>query len=383
MLQDNNNYDDMNQGIDRITQILQRQSTPVAASPLYSQASPLPINILQAINYADRSYPGAMSRGNFVQDAQIYLQNQQNAEINQAGNILKAYEMKLKMGDAQTKALDDKIKMFTGDDAEGKALFLEQLHADPDPIDPTNSYQVMTKLAGIKKKTGYESPDLQLDKLKKSAEIQKLQSEVTKNTSKPSQLQRSLSNKIAEDIQSVNQDSANVRVMEDKVTELEDLFKGGLDTGKWARGVAYLDPLNLKQNTRDLQKFEQAVNAIALPKTASLKGSTSDKDVKFVKDAFANAGTSNEANKYAVDVARRYVARQKAIINIYNEAVSDPSYSDHPELFYKDLQKAINAMPSLQEEIEGKKPDANKPPITPEEARAELARRKAARGEKQ
>lgn len=177
-LPQNTNYGDMGQGIDRITDILRQQATPVQGSPLQPQASQLPINLLRAINYSGRSYPGAMSNSNFVQDVQKYQDTEQRGQLAQQEGILKTYEMKLKMGDAQTKALDDKITMFTGDDPEGKALFLQALHEDPEPIDPTNSYQVMTKLAGIKKRTGYESPDLANAKLKEGLQIDLLRSQI-------------------------------------------------------------------------------------------------------------------------------------------------------------------------------------------------------------
>lgn len=169
-LPENNNYDAMNQGIDRITEILKQQSTPAPFSSYMPQAMGLPANLLNAIAYSSYD-PGNGKGGNFVQNAQNFQHTMQADQLGQQEALLKTYEMKLKMGDAQTKALDDKITLFTGNDPQGKALFLQALHDDPESIDPANSYQVMTKLAGIKKKTGYESPDLTLDKAKKQAEV--------------------------------------------------------------------------------------------------------------------------------------------------------------------------------------------------------------------
>lgn len=172
MLGDDSSYDQMDSGIDRITQILQRQSQPKTFSPYQSQASGLPSNILDALagsSYAfGRNHPGS----DFVQNVQKYETAMQDRELGQQQALLNAYQMKLRIGDAKTKALDDKISLFTGDDAEGKALFLQELHNDPDPIDPTNSYQVMTKLAGIAKRTGYVSPDLQMQRMKDTADVQ-------------------------------------------------------------------------------------------------------------------------------------------------------------------------------------------------------------------
>lgn len=168
-LPENTNYNDVSQGIDRITQILQQQAQPVASSPIYPQAVNLPANILNAI--ASSSYDYGHGGSNFVQNAANYQNTQQDNLLNQQHSILNVFDAKLKMGDAQTKALNDKIALFTGDDPEGRALFLEELHNDPDQIDPTNSYQVMTKLAGIKKRTGYESPDLALKREKERVDI--------------------------------------------------------------------------------------------------------------------------------------------------------------------------------------------------------------------
>jgi hypothetical protein len=167
---------DVTQGIDRITQILQRQAQPVGASPLQAQASPLPANILNAI--ASASYDYGDGGGNFMGNVQKYQDNQDGRELNNQKMLLTAFEQKMRMGDAQAKALDDRIMLFTGDDPEGKALFLQALHEDPESIDPSNSFQVMTKLAGIKKKLGYESPDLQTDKLKEKLQIDLLKSQI-------------------------------------------------------------------------------------------------------------------------------------------------------------------------------------------------------------
>lgn len=179
-LPENTNFDEMSQGIDRITQILQQQSSPVQSSPYMPSAVNLPANIMNALAYSSYD-PGNGRGGGFMKNVQDYQSNDQNQQIAQQKNILAAYDMKLKMGDAKTKALDDKINLFTGGDPEGKAMFLQALHDDPESIDPTNSFQVMTKLASIKKQTGYESPDLKLSNEKKQLENKVLESTVVKN----------------------------------------------------------------------------------------------------------------------------------------------------------------------------------------------------------
>lgn len=179
------NYADVNQGIDRITEILKTQSTPQAYSSFQPQASQLPMNILNAINYSGRSYPGAMSNSNFAGDVQKYEMNQQNQQLNQQQSLLNAYEAKLKMGDAQTKALDDKIKMFVGDDPYGKETILRELHALPDNIDPASpaTYSI---IAGIAKRNGLQNVERDLELAGKRAQINAANALASKRNSDPS-----------------------------------------------------------------------------------------------------------------------------------------------------------------------------------------------------
>lgn len=162
MIEQNNNYDQMSQGIDRITDILRSQSTPVQSSPLQSDASQLPMNILNAINYSGRNYAGRMSNSNFAQDVQKYQTTQQDQRLGQQKALLEAYDMKLKMGDAQTKALDNRIKMFVGSDPQATAIILEELHNDPEQIDPSNAFQTSSKIAGIVKRNGLQNVERDL-----------------------------------------------------------------------------------------------------------------------------------------------------------------------------------------------------------------------------
>lgn len=164
-------YTDVSQGIDRITEILKQQSTPRAYPSLQPQAINLPDNIINMISGQSMAFGANHPGSNFAKGVQDYVHTQQYDQNTQHQNLINAFEAKLKMGDARTKALDDKIAIFTGNDPEGKALFLQELHNDPEAIDPTNSFQIMTKLAGIAKRTGYVSPDLQLDRASKEADI--------------------------------------------------------------------------------------------------------------------------------------------------------------------------------------------------------------------
>ena len=145
---------------DRITQILQSRTQP----------TPMQISMQDLSNIAsggDTNYFGLQREAE--QDA-----------TNNALNILKIFEAKKASGDRQAQALDSRIKMFTGDDPQGMALMLQNLHEDPDQIDPSNSYQVMSKLAAIVKRTGYISPALSMEKEKKQLELQRMKAEINR-----------------------------------------------------------------------------------------------------------------------------------------------------------------------------------------------------------
>lgn len=147
---------------DRITQILNSRSG-YSYNP---EPIGLPDNLIEATGF------GAIANGGNPVSAIMNVANQRQQQERQgAMDVLSIFERKKAAGDHQAKALDDKINLFTGGDPEGNALFLQALHDDPEPIDPSNSYQVMTKLAGIKKQTGYESPKLALAQRKAEADI--------------------------------------------------------------------------------------------------------------------------------------------------------------------------------------------------------------------
>lgn len=351
----------LQQGLDRVTQILNQRAAPQDNFSMQSQGLAMPPNIAQML--LGQSLTTGKPYGDIALN---YVEQQRKSQMDDANSMLNVLKQQAALGEARSKSVIDKIQMFTGNDPEGQAMFLSELANSPEDIDPMNSTQVLSKLAAIKRKSGYESPELALERSKTQTDIDYKRAMIRQANAKannliapqakPSQLQKTLSSKIAEDIQSVNQDAGNIRTIESNLGELETLMNKGVSTGKLAQGAAALDVGNFFQNTRNLQKMEQLVNSIALPKTASLKGATSDKDVKFVKDAFANAGQSPEANQYAIDIGKRFVNRQKAVIETYNDMISDPKYSTQPELFYKDLQAAINSLPSLEEEVKGGSP---------------------------
>ncbi len=158
---------------DRITAILNQRSQPPP-----QMVSPEEFNSYAAGNIASGQGPQT-----FLNAIQALTQNRQEAyntnqdrQLQNAQGLYNLFETKRANGDKQAQALFDKIKLFTGGDPAGTAMFLDQLHQDPESIDPGNSFQVMTKLAGIAKKSGYTSPESQ----KTSLELQKTKAEIGK-----------------------------------------------------------------------------------------------------------------------------------------------------------------------------------------------------------
>jgi hypothetical protein len=149
---------------DRITAILQKRAQPQSYT---SQQIGAGTEAAQYMALAGRSNQGVEQ----ILDAIVRKPQQElmNNEYESARGLYDLFEEKRARGDKQAQALFDKISLFTGDDPEGTAMFVEQLHADPEPIDPGNAFQVMTKLAGISKKTGYRPLDTRLKEAQISA----------------------------------------------------------------------------------------------------------------------------------------------------------------------------------------------------------------------
>lgn len=167
--------DKSGQEYDRITQILQQQSAPTM-KPLapFERANAFLSALATGKNFND-VYTG--------QQTDVYNQERQAQadEVQKQNNLLTIFEKKKAAGDAQAKALDDKLNLFTGGDAAGNAMFLEALHNDPEAIDPNNSFQIMTKLAKVAKQTGYVSPEQKmrdLDLQSKRLGLSKTQAEI-------------------------------------------------------------------------------------------------------------------------------------------------------------------------------------------------------------
>lgn len=367
MVDFNQNYNQgLQQGLDRISSLLQERSAPKTSDfGMDSQSLGISPNISNMLLMDSANSILSGKGSSYGQLAQDYVSTQRKNQMEDANSMLAVLKEQAALGDKESKDFHDVLEMVVGKDPMKQAQIIQELDQNPDfhSLSNPNRTQMLTFGAGAAKKLGLSNTDFEMAQRKAELANQEMEAKIGLYNAKselasipapkPTQLQKTLSNKIAEDVQSANQDMKNISTMEDAVTQLDQLLQGGVSTGNLSKFGAALDVGNLFQNTRDLQKMEQLVNQIALPKTASLKGATSDKDVKFVKGAFANAGSSNEANQFAVETAKRFIERQKAIANLYNDMVSDPQYGTNPELFYKDLRTEISKLPSLEEEMKG------------------------------
>lgn len=148
---------------DKITEILQKRAQQSAPT-----VSPQQYNAMGIASIASGAAPEAFLQAiqGVNQQKQEQFRYDQQSELQGASTLYDMFEQQRAAGDKQAQALFDRMNMFTGGDPQGNQIFLEQLNADPEDIDPSNAYQVMTKLAGIAKKTGYVSPEQQMQKLK-------------------------------------------------------------------------------------------------------------------------------------------------------------------------------------------------------------------------
>lgn len=161
---------------DRITAILQKRSQAAQQPEFTSEQQDYAGNA--AVNYA----LAGQNRG--VQDIYESIRApriaQEERQISDAGMLYNMFEEKRARGDKQAQALYDRISMFTGDDPDGMAMILNELHNDPEPIDPSNPYQVMTKVAGIVKRNGYQSPERNYDRQLQDLTLQEKRASIAK-----------------------------------------------------------------------------------------------------------------------------------------------------------------------------------------------------------
>jgi hypothetical protein len=135
---------------DRITEILQKRAQPYNTEQIGLAGES---SRLRALAGEDKSVD---------QILEAIVRKPQQQQVEDSTMLYNMFEQQRANGDKQAEALAKRMEMFTGGDPEGNAIFLQELQNDPENIDPNNAFQVMTKLAGIAKKTGYKPLDAQL-----------------------------------------------------------------------------------------------------------------------------------------------------------------------------------------------------------------------------
>lgn len=309
------NENTINQQYDRITQMLQKE---VAAPVDYNQNA--------ILNMTNPEGYGAAIQG--AQD------RRQTAQM----GILQVFEAQKARGDKQAQALDEKINLFTGGDPDGNALILEQLHSDPEDIDPSNSYQVMTKIAGIVKKSGYKSPEREYERQSRDLDLQAKRASIANAKSggdKPSDVQsfeymQSLDpagqkafmelkgkgsglkptemKEIFEQDDVINAASDSMSIM-DQMESLNamDTYEGPM-AGSRATGASLFGS-DAANNTLELENLGKNLAASMLKTTFT--GAISNAEREFLQDLQANASKTKEQRKRILDNGRSLVtARQ-------------------------------------------------------------------------
>lgn len=107
----------------------------------------------------------------------------QNSQLEASQALYNQFETERNRGNEQANILYERVNSLTGGDQAGNAMFIQEMIADPEEIDPSNMTQVLAKFSEIQKRKGYVSPAQQaaaLSKRKELAEIKKLESEGVK-----------------------------------------------------------------------------------------------------------------------------------------------------------------------------------------------------------
>ena len=338
---------------DRITAILQKRSQPAP-----QMISPQEFDAYGVGNIASRQGPQ-----NFLDTIQKLQSSredrysqQQDRELQGAQTLYNLFEEKRARGDKQSQALFDRISLFTGGDPEGTAMFLNELHADPESIDPGNAYQVMTKLAGIAKKTGYVSPESQLKKLelsKTKAEInklnnsgksdvpadvqsfeyfQKLNSDAKKSfmelKGKGSGLKPTEMKEIFQQDDVINSASDSLSILD----QMEALNNMPTYEGPMASQRAYVGSLagsDEANNTLELENLGKNLAASMLKTTFT--GSISNAEREFLQDLQANASKTKAQRQRVLNNGKKLIAARQGRAQEKQRRIQTGEYQTTPE----------------------------------------------------
>lgn len=309
--------DAMNQQYDRITQLLQERSGQNYYPPEGQQIEAMTGNALANV-YAGNG------PGNLANDIAAMKQQNVDRPVNDAMAMLKVFEAKKASGDKQAQALDERIKMFTGGDPEGTALILNELHADPEEIDPSNSYQTMTKIAGIVKKNGYQSPTLMLDKQKAQMDLLKTESEINKNNA--------AANKDSYEISGTNSPAEKaMQVKRDALTVVDRLLNNQSGVKANRGGISTFFPNISDASVNAEGDLDTLASLLTTENLGLLKGVLSDTDMKILKDI--GAGGLKGAD-----------AQVLQNLQILKQKLSGQTGADNPPLITS--KSAYDALPS-------------------------------------
>lgn len=174
---DQNYNQGLQQGLDRISSLLQERSMPKTSDfGMDSQSMGIPTNMGESLlidaiasNIASRG-KGGKSYNQFAQD---YVNTQRKNQMEDANSMLAVLKEQAALGDKESKDFHDVLQMVVGKDPMKQAQIIQELDQNPDfhSISNPNRTQMLTFGTGAAKKLGLSNTDYEMEKAKLQTDI--------------------------------------------------------------------------------------------------------------------------------------------------------------------------------------------------------------------
>jgi len=149
------------------------------------------------------------------------------------------------------------------------------------------------------------------------------------------------------------------RELTEGLTQLEGILPS-LPENPVTNWIAEHDITNTLPITKAKNEADKIIKQIIIPKVKSLGVNPSNRDLQFTADAFVKSGSTLRSNKRALFSGQLLAERAREINDIHTELFADPYYAENPREFKQELNKRIDELPSIAEQVEAKFPDEKK-----------------------
>ena len=149
------------------------------------------------------------------------------------------------------------------------------------------------------------------------------------------------------------------RELTEGLTQLEGILPD-LPENPTTNWIAEHDITNTLPITKAKSEADKIIKQVILPKVKSLGVNPSNRDLQFTADAFVKSGSTRRSNERALLSGQLFATRAREINDIYNEMYADPYFAENPRKFKRELNKRIDELPSIAEQVEAKFPDEKK-----------------------